>query len=171
MQKLHLRGHQRTMQCRLPYKGPCLNVISIGLITAAALIPAKPVPSPAPMPAKNVTKSVNKNVMLISISEQLVAKRRWEIRVGDFSSAIMAICFCPETNSCVKNQHISVIFYTIFLSWIIFCHQEYRQLSENSRFVKSSDTQYSTKSKNLQQCHRKQSGSKTRKLIKIKSRF
>ena len=26
--------------------------------------------------AKNVTKSVNKNVMLISISEQLVAKRR-----------------------------------------------------------------------------------------------
>ena len=39
------------------------------------------------------------------------------------------------------------------------------------RFVKSSDTQYSTKSKNLQQCHRKQSGSKTRKLIKIKSRF
>ena len=51
-------------------------VISIGLITAAALIPAKPVPSPAPMPAKNVTKSVNKNVMLISISEQLVAKRR-----------------------------------------------------------------------------------------------
>ena len=31
------------------------NVINIGLITAAALIPANPVPSPAPIPAKNVT--------------------------------------------------------------------------------------------------------------------
>jgi hypothetical protein len=32
--------------------------MSIGLITAAALIPAKPVPRPAPIPAKNVTKIV-----------------------------------------------------------------------------------------------------------------
>ena len=34
------------------------NVISMGLMTAAALIPAKPVPSPAPIPAKNVTNNV-----------------------------------------------------------------------------------------------------------------
>lgn len=34
------------------------KVMSIGLITAAALIPAKPVPSPAPIPAKKVTRIV-----------------------------------------------------------------------------------------------------------------
>ena len=32
--------------------------MSIGLMTAAALMPAKPVPSPAPIPAKNVTSTV-----------------------------------------------------------------------------------------------------------------
>ena len=35
------------------------NVMSIGLITAAALIPAKPVTRPAPIPAKNVTEIIN----------------------------------------------------------------------------------------------------------------
>ena len=34
------------------------KVMSIGLMTAAALMPAKPVPSPAPIPAKNVTSTV-----------------------------------------------------------------------------------------------------------------
>ena len=33
--------------------------IGIGLITAAALIPANPVPSPSPIPAKNVTIIIN----------------------------------------------------------------------------------------------------------------
>mgnify|MGYP004463556299 CR=1 FL=1 len=32
----------------------------MGLMTAAALMPAKPVPSPAPIPAKKVTKMVIK---------------------------------------------------------------------------------------------------------------
>ena len=44
------------------------NVISIGLITAAALIPAKPVPSPAPIPAKNVTRIVNNTFILLYLS-------------------------------------------------------------------------------------------------------
>ena len=34
------------------------KVTSIGVITAAALMPAKPVPSPAPMPAKRHTNTV-----------------------------------------------------------------------------------------------------------------
>jgi len=34
-------------------------------MTAAALIPAKPVPSPAPMPAKKVTSIVNNNVISV----------------------------------------------------------------------------------------------------------
>ena len=33
--------------------------MSMGLMTAAALMPAKPVPRPAPMPAKKVTRTVN----------------------------------------------------------------------------------------------------------------
>ena len=37
------------------------NVISIGLITAAALMPANPVPRPAPIPAKKVTIIVKNN--------------------------------------------------------------------------------------------------------------
>ena len=36
------------------------NVISIGLMTAAALIPAKPVPSPAPMPAIKQTMNATR---------------------------------------------------------------------------------------------------------------
>ena len=36
--------------------------MSIGLITAAADIPAKPVPRPAPIPAKKVTRIINKNL-------------------------------------------------------------------------------------------------------------
>ena len=40
------------------------KVISIGLITAAALIPAKPVPSPAPIPA--IKHTINfKNISII----------------------------------------------------------------------------------------------------------
>ena len=39
--------------------------MSMGLMTAAALMPAKPVPRPAPMPAKKVTKIVNKMFMLL----------------------------------------------------------------------------------------------------------
>ena len=35
------------------------NVTSIGVITAAALIPANPVPSPAPIPARNVTSTIH----------------------------------------------------------------------------------------------------------------
>ena len=42
----------------------CL-ALTIGLMTAAALIPAKPVPSPAPMPAKKVTSIVNSNVISV----------------------------------------------------------------------------------------------------------
>ena len=42
------------------------NVMSMGLMTAAALMPAKPVPSPAPMPAKKVTASVVMNFMRYS---------------------------------------------------------------------------------------------------------
>ena len=49
---------------------------------------------------------------LILISERFIAKRRREIRTGDFSSAIRAICFRSETNSCVKNNRISIIFHT-----------------------------------------------------------
>ena len=37
------------------------KVTSIGVITAAALIPAKPVPRPAPMPAKKVTIMVKRS--------------------------------------------------------------------------------------------------------------
>ena len=43
---------------RLVVNNMCM-LISIGLITAAALIPANPVPSPAPIPAKNVTIIIN----------------------------------------------------------------------------------------------------------------
>ena len=43
------------------------KVMSIGLITAAALSPAKPVPRPAPIPAKNVTTIVT-NVIICVIS-------------------------------------------------------------------------------------------------------
>ena len=45
------------------------NVVSIGVITAAALIPAKPVPSPAPIPAKNVTIIVIKSSIEYLLSE------------------------------------------------------------------------------------------------------
>ena len=38
--------------------------MSIGLMTAAALIPAKPVPRPAPIPAKKVTTIVNNTFIL-----------------------------------------------------------------------------------------------------------
>ncbi len=38
------------------------NVMSMGLMTAAALIPAKPVPSPAPMPAAKQMKNLNSMV-------------------------------------------------------------------------------------------------------------
>ncbi len=41
------------------------NVTSMGVMTAAALIPANPVPSPAPIPAKNVTS------MIFSISKKI----------------------------------------------------------------------------------------------------
>ena len=37
----------------------CKKVMSMGLMTAAALMPAKPVPRPAPMPAKKVTRTGN----------------------------------------------------------------------------------------------------------------
>ena len=43
------------------------NVMSIGLMTAAALIPAKPVPSPAPTPAKNVTIIVVSKLILLCL--------------------------------------------------------------------------------------------------------
>ena len=43
------------------------NVMSIGLMTAAALIPAKPVPSPAPTPAKNVTNIVVSKLILLCL--------------------------------------------------------------------------------------------------------
>ena len=35
------------------------GVYGMGLMTAAALMPAKPVPSPAPIPARKQTSSVN----------------------------------------------------------------------------------------------------------------
>ena len=38
--------------------------MSIGLMTAAALMPAKPVPRPAPIPAKKVTMMVNSRFIL-----------------------------------------------------------------------------------------------------------
>jgi hypothetical protein len=41
------------------YAGSPRKVISIGLITAAALIPANPVPSPAPIPAIKQMKNFN----------------------------------------------------------------------------------------------------------------
>ena len=41
--------------------------MSIGLITAAALIPANPVPRPAPIPAKKVTIIVKNNDDIIYI--------------------------------------------------------------------------------------------------------
>ena len=40
----------------------------MGLMTAAALMPAKPVPSPAPIPAKKVTKIVIKIFIIFSYS-------------------------------------------------------------------------------------------------------
>ena len=40
---------------------------------------------------------------------------RREIRTGDFSSAIKAICFRSEANSHVKNNCIRIIFHTILL--------------------------------------------------------
>ena len=39
------------------------NVISIGLMTAAALIPAKPVPSPAPIPAKKLQQDFVEQIL------------------------------------------------------------------------------------------------------------
>ena len=39
------------------------KVMSMGLMTAAALIPAKPVPRPAPIPAKKQTSTVIKMCM------------------------------------------------------------------------------------------------------------
>lgn len=44
--------------------------MSIGLITAAALMPAKPVPSPAPIPAKNVTIIVSNNFIVLVVPFQ-----------------------------------------------------------------------------------------------------
>ena len=46
------------------YGSMCRKVMSMGLMTAAALIPAKPVPRPAPMPAKKVTSTVNSKLIL-----------------------------------------------------------------------------------------------------------
>ncbi len=43
------------------YGSTSKNVTNIGVMTAAALIPAKPVPRPAPIPAKKVTRIVIKN--------------------------------------------------------------------------------------------------------------
>jgi len=51
----------------------------------------------------------------ILTSEQLVARRRREIRAGDFSSAIKDICFCSKTNIRMKNNRISIIFHTRFI--------------------------------------------------------
>ena len=48
------------------YNFVAINIATsgIGLIPAAALIPAKPVPRPAPIPAKNVTMIVISNFMV-----------------------------------------------------------------------------------------------------------
>ena len=43
------------------YAGSPRNVMSIGLMTAAALMPANPVPSPAPMPA--IKQMINLNIL------------------------------------------------------------------------------------------------------------
>ena len=52
--------------------------MSMGLMTAAALMPAKPVPSPAPMPAKNVTSTVKSSVISAHLLQELV-----EIAIDD----------------------------------------------------------------------------------------
>ena len=54
---------------------------------------------------------------LISISEQLVAKWRWEIRIGDFLSVIIDVCFRSEANICAKKREVH-------FSWLhayLFC--------------------------------------------------
>lgn len=48
------------------------KVMSMGLITAAALMPAKPVPRPAPMPAKKVTTRTNNHSILFVSFHDLI---------------------------------------------------------------------------------------------------
>ena len=50
----------------------CRKVMRMGLMTAAALMPAKPVPSPAPMPAKNVTITVKSRVISVYLLQNFV---------------------------------------------------------------------------------------------------
>ena len=54
------------------YGSMCRKVMSMGLMTAAALMPAKPVPSPAPMPAKNVTITVKSRVISVYLLQNFV---------------------------------------------------------------------------------------------------
>ena len=72
--------------------------MSIGLITAAALIPANPVPRPAPIPAKKVTIIVKNNDDIIYIPP-CFAKQNATAHAGAevFTSLFCeAKCDCPH---------------------------------------------------------------------------
>ena len=87
-------------------------MISIGLITAAALIPAKPVPRPAPIPAKKVTIIIKNNDDIIYIPP-CFAKQNATAHVGAevFASFLCTIlikivwCQVCTNTSCLQVSY------------------------------------------------------------------